>query len=234
MYKMQGYPLDSCTYSFYDNSTSITDHTCQSIMEDMGNIKDVSWLSLINMKEELINHMKESVVIEEPVNESINELSSSLIQFMKDFHIQLDKMTDAEKKMKQVIEDTQKEIEIITTFIEFLSKLSSKTEKDIEPLQTQINSICDDIKKNSKMEEVKKTYLVEKHKFHQHVNLLRLINQMNVGSTCSICLQENVDSYFNPCGHTGCQKCMSKNAELERPCPLCRKQVISIHKLFFI
>ena len=74
-------------------------------------------------------------------------------------------------------------------------------------------------------------------KFHKHLNIIKLINQMNVGSTCSICFQDNVDSYFNPCGHTACSKCMSKTGEFydddHRPCPLCRKQVMSIHKLFF-
>ena len=64
-------------------------------------------------------------------------------------------------------------------------------------------------------------------------NTEKLINQMNVGSTCSICLQDNVDSYFNPCGHTACSNCINKNSEYDRPCPLCRKQVRSIHKLFF-
>ena len=67
------------------------------------------------------------------------------------------------------------------------------------------------MKENNNMKQLRDRYLLEKKKFHKYLNIIQLLNQMNVGSTCSICLQDNVDSYFNPCGHTGCQKCMSKN-----------------------
>ena len=123
---MEGYPLDSCNYSLYNNDT--TDFTV-SIMDSLTNdIKIVTWLPLISMKEELTNHMKDSVVIDEPVNESINNLSKDIIKFMKDFNIQKMALDVAEKKMKQVIQDTQRDIEVITTFIDFLSKISKQTD----------------------------------------------------------------------------------------------------------
>ena len=229
---MQGFPLDSCNYSLYDNDT--TDFSV-SIMDSLNNdMETVSWLPLITMKEELITHMKESVVIDEPVNESINNLSKDLIKFMKGFTVQKKRMDEAEIKMKKVIEDTQRDIDVITTFIEFLSKISKQTDKDMDPIQSQIKTMCDDIETNSKMKEVKQVYLVEKHKFHQHLNVIRLLNQMNVGSTCSICLQDNVNSYFDPCGHTACLTCCDKNTEYSNDnCPLCRKHINSVRKLYF-
>ena len=55
---------------------------------------------------------------------------------------------------------------------------------------------------------------------------------MNVGSTCSICLCENVTSYFNPCGHTACESCIDRNKD--NTCPLCRADIRNTHKLYFI
>lgn len=228
---MEGYPLTG-----YDNmTTSYNESLCSSetIMEQLGNIKDTMWLPLIDMKEELINHMKEDSLAEDLSFSKVDELSNLFIDFMKDFNNYKKSMDEAEKNMKLAIESNQKDIQIIDTFIDFLSKISNQTDKDVEPIQTQIKSVCEDIKKNSKMKETKDNYIKEKIKFHKHLNIIKLINQMNVGSTCSICLQDNVDSYFNPCGHTACTKCMEKNTDYDRPCPLCRKQVRSIHKLFF-
>lgn len=225
---MEGYPLNE--FNNYPNNLTYNN---DSIMDELGNVKGISWLPLISMKEELINHMKEDSTADDVSFSKIDELSDLLIDFMKDFNEYKKSMDDAEKQMKLAIESNNKDIQIIDTFIEFLNKISGQTDKNIEPIQSQIKAVCEDIKKNSKMKEAKDIYIKEKMKFHKHLNIIKLINQMNVGSTCSICLQDNVDSYFNPCGHTACSNCINKNSEYDRPCPLCRKSVHSIHKLFF-
>ena len=51
---MEGYPLTE--FSDYDNVTGTSTY---SLMESMGNVKGISWLPIITMKEELINHMKD-------------------------------------------------------------------------------------------------------------------------------------------------------------------------------
>ena len=233
---MEGCPLDD-----FDKLTpDYNESTCspESIMDELGNVKGITWLPLIAMKEELINHMKEDSIADDIPFSKIDELSDSLIEFMKDFNGYKNSMDEAERKMKFAIDSNQKDIEVIQTFIDFLSKIDPQiTESNTSDLQTQITNICNDIINNSNIKEMKDNYIKEKMKFHKHLNIIKLINQMNVGSTCSICFQDNVDSYFNPCGHTACSKCMSKTGEFydddHRPCPLCRKQVISIHKLFF-
>ena len=233
--------MEGCPLSDFNNlTTAYNESICspESIMDGLGNVKGITWLPVIAMKEELINHMKEDSIADDIPFSKIDELSDSLIEFMKDFNGYKNSMDEAEKKMKFAIDSNQKDIEVIQTFIEFLSKIDPQISKsNTSDLQTQITNICKDITNNSNIKEMKDNYIKEKMKFHKHLNIIKLINQMNVGSTCSICLQDNVDSYFNPCGHTACSNCMSKTGEFyddnHRPCPLCRKQVISIHKLFF-
>jgi len=233
--------MEGCPLSDFNNlTTAYNENICspESIMDGLGNVKGITWLPVIAMKEELINHMKEDSITDDISFSKVDELSDSLIEFMKDFNGYKNSMDEAEKKMKFAIDSNQKDIEVIQTFIEFLSKIDPQISKsNTSDLQTQITNICKDITNNSNIKEMKDNYIKEKMKFHKHLNIIKLINQMNVGSTCSICLQDNVDSYFNPCGHTACSNCMSKTGEFyddnHIPCPLCRKQVISIHKLFF-
>ena len=229
--------MEGCPLSDFNNlTTAYNESNCspESIMDELGNVKGITWLPLIAMKEELINHMKEDSIADDIPFSKIDELSDSLIEFMKDFNGYKNSMDEAERKMKFAIDSNQKDIEVIQTFIDFLSKIDPQiTESNTSDLQTQITNICNDIINNSNIKEMKDNYIKEKMKFHKHLNIIKLINQMNVGSTCSICLQDNVDSYFNPCGHSACSKCMEKYTEYDRPCPLCRKQVHSIHKLFF-
>ena len=47
-----------------------------------------------------------------------------------------------------------------------------------------------------------------------------------------------VDTFLNPCGHTGCEDCIKKLKEREGEyntnCFLCRQRVNSFHKIYFI
>ena len=94
------------------------------------------------------------------------------------------------------------------------------------------------IKNDDKLKQIKETYMLEYKRFHKYINILKLFNQMNVGTTCSICLEENVDSYFNPCGHTACAKCCEKTLKMtyndDDACPLCRKPIQTVKKLYII
>ena len=123
-------------------------------------------------------------------------------------------------------------VNILSTFIVFLEKVNSKCSQDTSSIESGIKDICNDIKDNSEIKEARDKYILEKKKYYKYLNIIKLFNQMNVGSTCSICLSENVTSYFNPCGHTACINCIEKNHD--KNCPLCRSYIQSVHKLYFI
>jgi len=143
-------------------------------------------------------------------------------------------MNDAETKMKNALVENQKDIDILTTFVEFLNKINNKCSQNTETLEKDILSISNEMKENNNTKQLRDKYILEKRKFNKYLNILQLLNQMNVGSTCSICLQDNVNSYFNPCGHTACSKCCEKNSDFNNNnCPLCRKYIQSVHKLYF-
>ena len=41
--------------------------------------------------------------------------------------------------------------------------------------------------------------------------------------TCSICMERNVDTFLDPCGHLACEQCMSRSGTLN--CPMCRRAI---------
>ena len=182
------------------------------------------------MKDDFINDSQ----LDEEEETYLEGTSNLIIQFIERFKKQQQTMQDAEIKMKKVIETNKKDIDILITFIEFLTTINNKCSQDTETLQTDIHKVSEDIRKDSQMKQMKEDYIVEKKKFHKYLNIIKLLNQMNVGSTCSICLGDNVDSFFDPCGHTACTNCCEKNRNYnDNNCPLCRKDIIKIHKLYF-
>jgi len=230
---MEGYPINGL--SSYDNISCST--STDSIMASMCNVTPGSWVPIITMKEELINHMKEDLTTDDLIDteeESYLEGTSYLIiKFMQRFNSQLNTMNEAEVTMKNTLIENQKDIDTLTTFVEFLGKVNHKCSQNTDKLEKDIIKISNEIKKNNNMKAVRDTYILEKKKYHKNLNIIRLLNQMNVGSTCSICLQDNVNSYFNPCGHTACSTCCEKNSGISDNCPLCRTYIQGVHKLYF-
>jgi len=236
---MEGYPINEFNnYTSYSNISS-NESTCSTeiIMENLGDTTGITWAPILYMKERLINHLKcnNQLISNETENKikELDEFSDKIIQFIKEFTKQLIKMDKAEEDMKKMIEETQKDITIMKTFIEFLNKISSQYNKDTDILEKHIQDICKSIEINNKIDEIKQIYIKEKTIYFQYLSIIKLLNQMNVGSTCSICLQENVDSFFNPCGHTACSTCCKKNASSKNICPLCRKAIHTINRLYF-
>ena len=80
-----------------------------------------------------------------------------------------------------------------------------------------------------------------KTKFNQQLLTLKLymhcfiktINKGNTGMTCNICMTNNINSYVNPCGHTGCSECLDKLETHNMKCFVCREPVFDIRKLYF-
>ena len=238
---MEGFPLNE-----YDNMSSFqpyssgSEATCSTyqILESICPTTDSKIEPILFMKEELINHMKgdftNDIKLDEEEETYLEGTSNLMILFIERFKKQQQKMKDAEIKMKKVIETNKKDIDILITFIDFLTTINNKCSHDTKTIQKDIQDISEDIRKNSQMSETKEQYILEKKKFHKYLNIIKLFNQMNVGSTCSICLGDNVDSFFDPCGHTACSKCCEKNRNYnDNNCPLCRKEIFNIRRLYF-
>ena len=105
-------------------------------------------------------------------------------------------------------------------------------------------------KKNSK-EELFKNLTLEKqsyikylNNFIQTLNLKIIILQKKLDilknklknedlTICSICMEEQIDCAFIPCGHTFCSKCIFKNSTNSNlRCFMCRNEVFQYLKIY--
>lgn len=57
----------------------------------------------------------------------------------------------------------------------------------------------------------------------------QILKESSVNCMCPICLNNQVDVYINPCGHTCCNACIRNS----RYCYLCRTRISQYNKIFF-
>ena len=167
---MEGYPLSDYNMTSYQPYG--LDATCSTnqILESICPMPDDKIRPLLSIKEDLINHMKDDFINDSQLDEEeetyLEGTSNLITQFIERFKKQQQTMQDAEIKMKKVIETNNKDIDILITFIEFLTTINNKCSQDTETLQTDIHKVSEDIRKDSQMKQMKEDYIVEKKKFH--------------------------------------------------------------------
>ena len=240
---------------FYINGTINPDNTCSSGMI----IPKLNERTPPELNGELIQIMKirseyqhflsetftkeidreddEFIKITKMIDESIEKISVTMELFEK----QQDKVTLLEKEMTKSYDLIRDDFKKIDEFSTFVSTIDNKY-KDLDKtkLTESILEICESIKQKTNNLEVKNEYQKElyilKYFFH---NFIKKMNQGNIGSTCSLCLQRQVDTFLEPCGHTACSECIERFMGTDRSicnekCFICRQSIYKFHKLFFL
>lgn len=170
----------------------------------------------------------------------IDEGMKSIELLANKFQEQQKKTLLAEQEFKEVLNETSDEANKIKDFTTFMIQMDSKySDLEISSLNKNMITISEKIRKNSKCEELKKEYQKQTYlmKYYLH-HFVKKINGANLGSTCSLCLQRQVDTFMNPCGHTGCSECIqmlkeSGGNEYTTNCFMCRKVVTKFQKIYF-
>ena len=148
-------------------------------------------------------------------------------ELMESFQHQQTKVIAKEEQYKQIIEQTSQDIEIIETFLHFILKTHEKyPDVNMSIMEKTVIQTCTEMRDKNKCNEIKQEYQKELYIYNMYLqDFIKLINQGNLGSTCSLCLQRNVDTYLDPCGHTGCSECVQKLKDLggtDYNCHICR------------
>jgi len=234
-----GYQMDNITWN--NNSTNMVENINTFIPEN-SEIQEV-----FQIKEDLIESLNENTLPmkmkdidikehEEKLNK-FNESFEALLEFFKNQQILVLKK---EQDFKEYYDKLEVDSEKLTDFTKFLADINNKY-RDFEAttINKSILEISKKIKENNNGEKYKKEYEKELYTLNYYYNnFLKKINNGNLGSTCSLCLQRNVDTYMNPCGHTGCSECINKlkkrMGEYNCNCFICRKKVIKFNALYFV
>ena len=172
--------------------------------------------------------------------DKINKTLEMVDDVFQSFHEIQKKTVQSEIKFHKTLDKANNDIEKIQDFHDFIQNIHTKyNDLDSDKIDNSIKDVCEKLLSDSLVSDIKKDY--EKHlylfKFYLH-HFIKKINHSNTGVTCSICLQKPVDTFLNPCGHTGCLECINLHKESFNdtglnPCFICRKNIKSQHKIYF-
>ena len=210
-------------------------HNLDNKVNEILNIyKDLTLLDTFEIPDDYSNDEEVKGHLEE-----INKFNE-LFKTIKDNYLkQTEKTIILQTEYKKEDEKLQSDIEKVSDFKEFAYSINTKyKDLDTDKLNENILEISKKIK-DSHDDKTKLEYLKQNHILNLYLyKFIREINSCNNGSTCNLCLQRQVDTFMEPCGHTGCSECIEilKNrsgGEYNCNCFICRKNVIKFHKLYF-
>ena len=223
----------------WNNSEDIIDHMNIFIPEN-SEIKEV-----YQIKEELLKELNDTAIIDKVYN--IKEHEDKIKKFIESYDDLLDSFSKQqvitmklEKELKDSYSILDTETNKIICFSKFVTELDTKYQSiECEPITRSILEVSRKIKEKNDNSEIKPKYEKELYILNYYLqNFVKKVNKINLGTTCSLCLQRNVDTYMNPCGHTGCSECISKlkksMGEYNCNCFICRTKVLSFNALYFI
>ena len=168
------------------------------------------------------------------------ELIGEFDNFMKYFDLKQKELLKIEKKFFEEIKKNKEDVKQINQLIEYFGILKDKYDDSEENQETYDNMLkfANNILNNSKVNSVKEEFIIRKREMLQYLDIIKYLNKANVGNTCSLCLTNNVNFYFNPCGHTCCEECLNKMGIQLRlqdtQCVFCRKNIYDTKKLYYI
>ena len=229
--------------SNYSNYQNFTDNLYRTSFNELGGSPEKIMKIRKEFNDYLINNFTEKLDInnDEEMKKTIVKIDEALQKInevMELFDGQQLKVMRLEKELDDNTKAIEKDTEIINDFSSFTEKVSSKYNGiDSDKITECILEICDSIKKNSGNLGLKKEYQKElyvlKYLFH---HFIKKINQGNIGSTCSMCMNNQVNTFLEPCGHTCCEKCIERYLDNgnNSKCFICREIIFKKHKLYFI
>jgi len=184
-----------------------------------------------------IDDIDEKDFIKEQIK-MIDKEMDPVYKIMESFKDQQDKLIKAENSYKESYKNCKKDLNKITEFKDFAMTIDTKyKDLDSDKINKVILEIVEKINEDNNTHKLKQEYLKENYIYNYYLHkLIKYINGTNVGNTCSICLQNKVDTFLDPCGHTACSNCVAKlkgNDEYNCNCFICRKTVNKFHKLYF-
>ena len=258
--------MEASTFSYIDQWSPTQD--CGSVIESLNRKLDMHEMlneskepssarklmnELTDLKNELYSYLQGNLASDdkydtEAFKETKKEIDASLgtvASMMGKFQAQQVKVQALEDSYHLALQVNETSISKVTDFIDFLHVLDVKHDdvgKDtLTDIVKSIKRLGDAIKGSSKIKAAQHEYETELYTLKYYLqHFIKPLNGGNVGSTCSLCLQKPVDTFLDPCGHTGCSGCIEKahdnsnsNSNYTPSCFICRTKITRSRKIYF-
>jgi len=205
----------------------------------------------IELKEILIEAVNAKITIDietnnEKQNEEINEINE-IIDKIESFEPKFNKLQDELDQLnseynneKKNTENNIKKLESSILFMKSFEIEYKNNDENVKDIIDKLNKYSSTIKENDKLLQIKENYISKRKELHSYLYFIQKLNKWNTCAICPICITNRIDSYCNPCGHTACKECLTRNNMINNnsynsnKCPICREYINEIRKLFFI
>lgn len=207
---------------------------------------DNTYNDLLILKHDLLKYLKnEKIYFDKELEINIekeetktNVLVDALSEFFKEFKIKRDELVKDEKELIKEIDKTKDDINIVKAMMEKTKKMMEKYDLNKDIINT-MGELGKSIREKSNIKTIKEKYIKSRKDILLYLDIIKKINSLNLGNTCSLCMLNNVDVYFQNCGHTACQECADRLVEYDggidkARCSFCRKDIFKINKLYYI
>lgn len=175
----------------------------------------------------------------EEIDELISKIESLEPKFMK-LQEELDTLSDEYNKEKKNTDNNIKKLESSIVFMKSFETEYKNNDENLKDIINKLNEYSSIIKDNDNLLKIKDKYLSKRKELHSYLYFIQKLNKWNTSAICPICITNRIDSYCNPCGHTACNECLTRNNIINNnsynsnKCPICREYINEIRKLFFI
>jgi hypothetical protein len=170
----------------------------------------------------------------------LKDMIETINKFKKEFSIKQDNLLNIEKELIKEIKKNRHDVNVINELINktgdlTLSYIKEGGGEDI--LIDKMIELSNTIKDNSKIYSIKDKYVKARIDMIEYIEVTKYLNNFNTGNTCSICLSEKVDTYYEPCGHTCCNKCADRSKSFTthsyNKCGFCRTTIVKYNNLYY-
>lgn len=107
--------------------------------------------------------------------------------------------------------------------------------KDLTNMQNSVDELDSKVTVylNNLTTDAKKDYDVSFKKLIHLKDVYQVCRNSDVSYVCPVCIQNPVEAFMVPCGHTYCKECISKGNNIRRICHMCRNPYTRICNLYY-
>jgi hypothetical protein len=126
----------------------------------------------------------------------------------------------------------------IRTFYDFLEEFEQDNkDKNCKTIKSSLNDFVDMYTDRDNLRKLISEFVDKRHDLKELMSITNLVQSVSPAPTCSLCMTNPLDSFLDPCGHTGCKECLVRSIQASNVnlnCVYCRKEIRSIRSLYIL
>ena len=201
------------------------------IKKDMIEFINSDWDDINNEIKKKGNHKEDKTFDFNEEKNQLHSLREKLIKIKNEYQ-------SLEIKLKTQFSKNKLLEKKMTDFINFINEYETNNkEKECDKLKESLTDFSTKYNDSESLRDTISLFVDKRKELTELLSLTRYIQDFQPVPTCPLCLSNPLDSFLDPCGHTGCKECFVRSIQSDNVhlnCPVCRKNIGSIKPLYIL